>query len=81
MDAGDNDALRNFVLKQLSDPDAFLEEVAFALRHGRGVCRPAGFQGRPHLLNAWLPDDNGWGGHRRVWSFRDITERKRQEES
>ena len=79
MDAGDNNALRNFVLNQLSDPDAFLKRVhelygtdtvavdTLVFKDGRIFER----HGFPMMLAGAVLG--------RVWSFRDITERKRQE--
>jgi signal transduction histidine kinase len=79
IDAGDNNAMRNFVLNQLSDPDAFLKRVhelyntdtvavdTLAFKDGRVFER----HGFPMMM-----DEAVLG---RVWSFRDITERKRQE--
>ncbi len=79
IDAGDNNALRNFVLNQLSDPDAFLKRVhelyntdkvaadTLAFKDGRVFER----HGFPMMLAGAVTG--------RVWSFRDITERKRQE--
>jgi signal transduction histidine kinase len=79
INAGDNNALRNFVLNQLSDPDAFLKRVqelygtdtvavdTLAFKDGRVFER----HGFPMMLAGAVLG--------RVWSFRDITERKRQE--
>ena len=79
IDAGDNNALRNFVLDQLSDPDAFLKRAhelyntdtvavdTLVFKDGRVFER----HGFPMMLAGTVLG--------RVWSFRDITERKRQE--
>jgi PAS domain S-box-containing protein len=79
MDAGDDRALLDFVLKQLSDPDAFLKKVqelygsdavdmdTLVFKDGR-VFERYSF---PMLMDGAVIG--------RVWSFRDITERKRQE--
>ncbi len=79
IDAGDNRALRNFVLKQLSDPDAFLKKLqslygtetadmdTLTFKDGRIFER----HGFPMITNGVVTG--------RVWSFRDITERKRAE--
>ena len=79
IDAGDNNAMRNFVLNQLADPDAFLKRVhelygtdavavdTLVFKDGRILER----HGFPMQLDGVVIG--------RVWSFRDITERKRQE--
>jgi signal transduction histidine kinase len=79
MDAGDNRALLDFVQAQLSDPDAFLKKVhslygtdavamdTLAFKDGRIFER----HGFPMIMDGAVTG--------RVWSFRDITERKRQE--
>ena len=79
IDTGDNRALRNFVLNQLTDPDTFLKRVhelyntdtvavdTLAFKDGRILER----HGFPMMLEEMILG--------RVWSFRDITERKRQE--
>jgi PAS domain S-box-containing protein len=76
---GDDRALLDFVLKQLSDPDAFLKKVqslygtdtvamdTVAFKDGRGFERYS----FPMMMDGMVVG--------RVWSFRDITERKRQE--
>jgi PAS domain S-box-containing protein len=80
IDAGDNRALRDFVLKQLSDPDAFLKKVqslygtdvvdidVLTFKDGR-IFERYGF---PMLMDGVVTG--------RVWSFRDITERRQAEE-
>jgi PAS domain S-box-containing protein len=79
MDAGDDRALLDFVLKQLSDPDAFLKKVqslygtdaldmdTLVFKDGR-VFERYSF---PMIMDGAVIG--------RVWSFRDITGRKRQE--
>ena len=79
INAGDNNALRNFVLNQLSDPDAFLKRVQklygtdtvavdmLFFKDGRVFER----HGFPMMMDKAVLG--------RVWSFRDITEHKRQE--
>jgi len=80
VDAGDNRALRNFALKQLADPDAFLKKLqsldgtddvardTLVFKDGRIFER----HGFPMMMDGTVIG--------RVWSFRDVTERKRQEE-
>ena len=79
MDTGDDQALLNFILKQLSDPDAFLKKVqslyttdtvemdTLAFKDGRIFERYTS----PMMMEGAIIG--------RVWSFRDITGRKRQE--
>ena len=81
MDAGDDRALLDFVMNQLSDPDAFLEKVrllydsdtvdsdTLAFKDGRVFER---FSFRMIMEGVVIG---------RVWSFRDITERRRIEEA
>jgi PAS domain S-box-containing protein len=81
MDARDDRALLDFVLEQLSDPDAFLKKVqslygtdavdmdTLVFKDGRVFER---------YSSPMLTDGAVTG---RVWSFRDITERKRAEEA
>jgi PAS domain S-box-containing protein len=79
IDAGDNRALLDFVRNQLSDPDAFLKKAqslygtdavdmdTLAFKDGR-IFERYGF---PMIMDGVVTG--------RVWSFRDITGRKRQE--
>ncbi len=79
MDAGDDRALLDFVLEQLTDADAFLKKVqslygsdavdmdTLAFKDGRIFERHS----FPMMMDGAVIG--------RVWSFRDITERKRQE--
>jgi signal transduction histidine kinase len=79
IEAGDNRALLDFARRQLSDPDAFLKKVqllygteavamdTIEFKDGRIFER----HGFPMLMNREVTG--------RVWSFRDITARKRQE--
>ncbi len=79
MDVGEDRVLLDFVLKQLPDPDAFLKRVqslygtdtvavdTLVFKDGRVFER----HGFPMMLAGAVLG--------RVWSFRDITERKRQE--
>ena len=81
MDAGDDRALLDFVMNQLSDPDAFLKKVrllydsdtvdmdTLAFKDGR-VFERFSF---PMIMEGVVIG--------RVWSFRDITERKQMEEA
>jgi PAS domain S-box-containing protein len=79
MESGNDRALLNFVVKQLADPDSFLEKVEMlyntdvvdmdllAFKDGR-IYERYSF---PMIMETSVIG--------RVWSFRDITERKRQE--
>ena len=81
MDAGDDRALLDSVMNQLSDPDAFLEKVrllynsdavdedTLVFKDGR-VFERFSF---PMIMEGVIIG--------RVWSFRDITERRRMEEA
>jgi len=79
LNSGDDQALLDFVLGQLTDPDAFVQKVralyasdaegqdVLAFKDGRIFERHSA----PLLLDAAILG--------RVWSFRDVTERKRVE--
>jgi diguanylate cyclase (GGDEF)-like protein/PAS domain S-box-containing protein len=81
MDAGDDRTLLDFVMNQLSDPDAFLKKVlllydsetvdedTLVFNDGR-VFERFSF---PMIMEGVIIG--------RVWSFRDITDRKRMEEA
>jgi PAS domain S-box-containing protein len=79
IDAGDNHALLNFVLEQLSDPDAFLKNVRSLFGMDTVTVNTLDFKdgriferhGFPMLMDGVVIG--------RVWSFRDITGRKRVE--
>jgi PAS domain S-box-containing protein len=80
MDGCDDQALLDFVLDQLTDPDTFLKKMQ-ALYGSEAVDmdRLAFKDGRvfERYSLPMIKDDTLIG---RVWSFRDITERKRTEE-
>jgi len=78
---GDNQALLDFVLEQLADPGAFLKKVQ-ALYHSDAVDMDTFSFKDGRIFERYscpmILDGTRIG---RVWSFRDITERKRAEES
>jgi PAS domain S-box-containing protein len=80
MDVGDDRVLLDFVLKQLSDPDAFLKKVQLLYSTDAVEMDTLVFKdGRifERYTSPMMMEGSVIG---RVWSFRDITERKRQEE-
>jgi PAS domain S-box-containing protein len=80
MDAGDDRAILDFVLEQLSDPDAFLKKVQSLYGTDAASMDTLVFKdGRifERYSSPMLTDGMVTG---RVWSFRDITERKRAEQ-
>jgi PAS domain S-box-containing protein len=81
MDGGDDRTLLEFVLDQLTDPETFLTKVQWlyssdAVDLDTLVCKDGRLLERYSL--PMIMDDILIG---RVWSFRDITERKRAEAS
>ncbi|MDD5773897.1 MAG: PAS domain S-box protein [bacterium] len=80
MKSKDDNVLLGFVLKQLIDPDAFLKKVKFLYGTDKEDMDTLYFKdGRiferfssPLMMEKNIPG--------RVWSFRDITERKKNEE-
>jgi PAS domain S-box-containing protein len=79
MDVGEDRVLLDFVLKQLPDPDAFLKRVQSLYGTDTVAVDTLVFKdGRVFERHSFpmLMDGAVIG---RVWSFRDITERKRQE--
>jgi PAS domain S-box-containing protein len=79
IDAGDNNALRNFVLNQLADPDAFLKRVHELYGTDTVAVDTLVFKDGRILERHGFPMQLDGAVIGRVWSFRDITERKRQE--
>jgi PAS domain S-box-containing protein len=81
IESGDDQALLEFVLDQLADPDAFLDKV-HALYHSTAVSMDTLLfkDGRAfERLSSPLMREGALAG--RVWSFLDITERTRAEEA
>jgi PAS domain S-box-containing protein len=79
IDAGDNNALRNFVLNQLADPDAFLKRVQSLYGTDAAAMDTLVFKDGRVFERHGFPMMMAGAVLGRVWSFRDITERKRQE--
>jgi signal transduction histidine kinase len=79
INAGDNNALRNFVLNQLSDPDAFLKRVQKLYGTDTVAVDMLFFKDGRVFERHGFPMMLGGAVLGRVWSFRDITDRKRQE--
>jgi len=80
MDAGDDRVLLDFVLKQLSDPDAFLKKVQLLYSTDAVEMDMLAFKDGRIFERYTSPMKMEGAVIGRVWSFRDITERKRQEE-
>ena len=78
-ETGDDAAMLNFILDQLVDPDGFLEKVKTLYGTAEMATDVLAFKdGRVfERFSAPLMRENSVIG--RVWSFRDITERKRAE--
>ncbi len=80
-DGGDNDVLRAFVLDQLVDPDGFLARIEQLWGTPDPAYDTILFKdGRVFERYSVPMMDNG-AVNGRLWSFRDITERKRSEEA
>jgi PAS domain S-box-containing protein len=80
MDAGDERGLLDFVLKQLSDPDAFLKKVQLLSNSDAVDMDTLAFKDGRRFERYSFPMTMAGAVIGRVWSFRDITERRRQEE-
>jgi len=80
IDAGDNRALLNFVLKQLSDPDVFLKKVLSLYGTDAVDIGTLIFKDGRIFEHYSFPMLTGGVFTGRVWSFRDITERRQAEE-
>jgi PAS domain S-box-containing protein len=82
--ANENDAVQlQFVTKQMKHPDEFHQKVAYLNTHPEEQCR-----GEIELVDGTVLDrystpirDKAGKSFGRIWTFRDITERKRAEES
>ena len=81
MDAGDDRALLDFVLKQLSDPDAFLKKVQLLYSTDAVEMDTLAFKDGRIFERYTSPMMMEGAVIGRVWSFRDITERKRVEQA
>ena len=79
IDAGDDRALLDFVRKQLSDPDAFLERVQSLYGTDAVAMDTLVFKDGRIFERYSFPMMMDKAIIGRVWSFRDITVRKRQE--
>ena len=81
MDCGDDRTLLDFVLGQLNDPDAFLKKVQSLYgsdAEGKDILTFKDGRVFERYTSPMIMDGARIG---RVWSFRDITERKRAEDT
>jgi PAS domain S-box-containing protein len=76
MDAGDDHALLNFVLEQLSDPDAFVQKEQSLYNTDAVEMDTLAFKDGRIFERYYFPMMMEGAILGRVWSFRDITERK-----
>ena len=76
MDAGDNNALRNFVLNQLSDPDVFLKRVHELYGTDTVAMDTLVFKDGRIFERYGFPMLAGGAVIGRVWSFRNVTRRE-----
>ncbi|MGA3141597.1 MAG: PAS domain S-box protein [Verrucomicrobiota bacterium] len=76
MAAGDNNALRNFVLNQLSDPDTFLKRVHELYGTDTVAMDTLVFKDGRIFERYGFPMLAGGVVVGRVWSFRDVTRRE-----
>jgi two-component system, cell cycle sensor histidine kinase and response regulator CckA len=79
MEGGEDKALLDFVLNQLSDPDAFLKKVQALYKSDAVDWDTLAFKDGRVFERYSSPMIMGGAVIGRVWSFRDITERKRAE--
>jgi len=80
-DSGDDNQLLGFVLDQLEDPEAFLAKVRALYQSGERSFDTLYFKDGRVFERLSCPLMNGDVIEGRVWSFRDVTERRRAEES
>ncbi|MEW6087763.1 MAG: PAS domain S-box protein [bacterium] len=81
MNTGDDNILLDFVLSQLIEPDVFLKKVKFLYGTDREDMNMLYFKDGRIFERFSSPLMMGKEILGRVWSFRDITERKKTEES
>ena len=79
LDSGDDQALLNGILDQLSDPEAFLEKVRRLYGTAELDTDTLFFKDGQVFERYSAPLMMGGALAGRVWSFRDVTERKRAE--
>ncbi len=78
-DSGDDDRLLGFVLDQVEDPMVFLEKVRALYRSDEETFDSVSFKDGRIFERFSCPLMNGDEIAGRVWSFRDVTERRRAE--
>jgi diguanylate cyclase (GGDEF)-like protein/PAS domain S-box-containing protein len=80
MTSKDDSVLLQYILDQLSDPQSFLKKVQELYKSKEESFDTLNFKDGRVFERQSRPFMQGAGVHGRVWSFRDITERKQIEE-
>ena len=82
LEAGDDEPVLAYVTSRMKDPQAFLEEVKYIYEHQEDVRRDEIQLSDGKTLDRYTVPLLGGEGryYGRLWSFRDITERKTAEE-
>ncbi|MSN24607.1 MAG: PAS domain S-box protein [Geobacter sp.] len=82
LEAGADEAVLAYVTGRMADPEKFLEKVKYLYENSHLSCRDELYLSNGKILDRYTVPLTGEDGHSygRLWSFRDITERKAAEQ-